>query len=103
MRFQNRDGVILSAIYNHDGILTCRHLKEILWPSASLRALQKRLAKLVDNGYLDRPTVQHLKTKPIPEPVYLLGWHGFSGSVGKPISQSLCDGNAKTTKGQKFP
>ena len=83
MHFQNRDGVILSAIYNHDGTLTRRHLKEIFWPEASLRALQKRLAKLVDNGYLARPTADHLKTKPIPEPVYWLGWQGILWIAGQ--------------------
>jgi hypothetical protein len=83
MRFQERDGAILSAIYQHDGILSRRHLKALFWPTASLRAVQKRLAKLVANGYLARPTKLHRQTRPIPEPVYWLDWQGILWIAGQ--------------------
>ena len=77
MRFQERDGAIISAIYNLDGVLARRHLKHMFWPNATLRAVQKRLAKLINDGYLARPTPHQRKTQPIPEPVYFLGWRGI--------------------------
>ena len=83
MRFQERDGVILSAIYQHDGILSRRRLKALFWPTASLRAVQKRLGKLVDNGYLARPSKLQQQTQPIPEPVYWLDWQGILWIAGQ--------------------
>ena len=83
MQFQDRDGVILSAINEHDGILSRRHLKALFWPNATLRAVQKRLGKLVDNSYLARPTKLHQKTQPIPEPVYWLDWQGILWIAGQ--------------------
>jgi hypothetical protein len=77
MQFQERDGAILAAIYEYGGVLARRHLKSMFWPEATLRAALKRLAKLVDNGYLARPTTHQRKTQPIPEPVYWLGWKGI--------------------------
>ena len=47
MRFQERDGRIIMAIYEYDGVLARRHLQRMFWPHATLRAVQKRLAKLV--------------------------------------------------------
>jgi len=78
MRFQERDGAILWAIYVYGGLLARRHLQEMFFPGTTLRALQKRLAKLVDNGYLARPTTHQRRTQPIPEPqIYWLGWKGM--------------------------
>jgi hypothetical protein len=78
MQFQVRDGAILWAIYVYGGLLARRHLKQVFWPDATLRAAQKRLAKLVDNGYLVRPTVHQRRTQPIPEPcIYWLGGKGI--------------------------
>lgn len=77
MRFQQRDGAILSTIYEYDGVLAFRHLKQAFWPKAKPdRAALKRLAKLVNNSYLARPTPYQRKTQPIPEPIYWLGWKG---------------------------
>jgi hypothetical protein len=76
MRFQERDRQILLMIFVYGGMLARRHLKQMFWPEATLRAAQKRLAKLVDNGYLSRPTPHQRKTQPISEPVYWLGWKG---------------------------
>ena len=83
MRFQERDGAILWAIYEYDGVLARRHLKRMFWPDATLRALQKRLAKLVNNDYLARPTIHQRKTQPIPEPVYWLDWKGIIWVAGQ--------------------
>lgn len=83
MRFQARDGAILSAIYHHDGILARRHLKARFWPNSTLRAVQKRLAKLVVNDFLARSTTAHRQLHPVPEPVYWLGWRGILWIAGQ--------------------
>jgi hypothetical protein len=77
MRFQERDGAILWAIYVYGGLLARRHLQEMFFPGTTLRALQKRVAKLVENSYLARPTMHQRRTQPIPEPIYWLGWRGI--------------------------
>jgi len=83
MRFQERDGAILSAIYECDGVLARRHLRYMFFPDTTLRALQKRLLKLINNHYLARPTDQQWKTKPIPEPIYWLDWKGIIWVAGQ--------------------
>jgi hypothetical protein len=83
MRFQERDGAILTAVYEYGGVLARRHLKRMFWPHATLRAALKRLAKLVDNDYLARPTTYQRRTQPIPEPVYWLGWKGIIWVAGR--------------------
>ena len=77
MRFQERDGHILLTIFMYGGFLAFRHLKQMFWPGATERAALKRLAKLVNSGYLARPTTHQRKTQPIPEPIYWLGWKGI--------------------------
>jgi hypothetical protein len=83
MRFQERDGLILLTIHEYGRVLARRHLKHVFWPDATLRAAQKRLARLVDNGYLARPTAQQRRTQPIPEPIYWLGWKGILWVAGQ--------------------
>jgi hypothetical protein len=75
-RFQERDGEILRAIYTYDGVLAKRHVKKMFWPDASERAMEMRLALLNQNNYLSWPSLEQWRTKPIPEAVYWLGWHG---------------------------
>jgi len=77
MRFQERDGAIWQAIYDYGGVLNRRHLKRMFWPETTLRAMQKRLSMHINNGYLTRPTDQHRRTQPVPEPVYWLDWKGI--------------------------
>ena len=77
MRFQERDGQLLLLIFVCGGVLAFRHIKLIFWVHATARAVLKRLAKLVDNFYLARPTAHQRRTQPIPEPVYWLGWRGI--------------------------
>lgn len=83
MRFQERDGEIISAIYRYGGVLARRHLKGMFWPDATLRAAQKRLAKLVDNRYVARPSTNQRRTQPIPEPLYWLNWRGILWVAGQ--------------------
>jgi len=71
------------AIYEYGGVLARRHLKHMFFPNATLRALQKRLAKLVNNGYLARPTIHQRRTQPISEPIYWLGWKGIIWVAGQ--------------------
>ena len=63
MRFQDRDGAILSVIHEYGGVLARRHLKRMFWSNATLRAMQKRLSKLVKNDYLARPDINHNPNK----------------------------------------
>lgn len=76
MRFQKRDGEIVMMVFQYGGVLARRQLKARFWPGATLRATQKRLAQLVGNSFLARPTNQQRRTQPIPEPVYWLAWKG---------------------------
>ena len=111
MRFQERDGEILSAIYAYGGLLGRRHLKERFWPDATLRAAQKRLGKLVEAGYLDRPTDEQRRTQPVSEPVYWLGWKGIlwlaaqsdvKAALAYNTTVSLDDPNAQQYCGKLF-
>jgi hypothetical protein len=83
MRFQERDGSILAITYEYDGVLARRHLKRMFWPNATLRAALKRLAKLVNDGYLAKPTTHQRRTQPIPEPIYWLDWKGIVWVAGQ--------------------
>ena len=76
MRFQARDEEILSAIYRYGGVLAKRQLKELFWPDKTVRAMEKRLAKLHDGEYLDWPTRDQWRANPVPEPICWLGWRG---------------------------
>ncbi|HLF24768.1 MAG TPA: replication-relaxation family protein [Anaerolineae bacterium] len=76
MSFQERDGKVLLAIDKYDGVLAQRHLKELFWPSATQRAMEMRLLLLYRHSYLNRPTQEEVKQKPVPELVYWLGWRG---------------------------
>jgi hypothetical protein len=77
MRLQERDKQIMIAIFRNEGILTVRHIFQLFWPGKTLRAVQRRLAILIKNEYLGRPTRKDYKTRPIPEPVCFLGWRGI--------------------------
>ncbi|MBN1813648.1 MAG: replication-relaxation family protein [Anaerolineae bacterium] len=77
MRFQDRDGWILWNIFLYGGMLAFRHLTQMFWPKKTDRAALKRLSKLVEAGYLVRPSLQQRRTQPIPEPIYWLGWRGI--------------------------
>jgi hypothetical protein len=76
LRFQERDGTILKDIHRYDGVLAKRHLKVMFWPTASSRAMEKRLSLLYHNGYLEWPTRDQRRSEPIPEPIVWLGWRG---------------------------
>jgi len=76
LRFQERDGEVLRAIYKYDGLLARRHIKSMFWPDASVRAMEMRLSALHHQSYLDWPTREQWRAKPIPEAVCWLGWKG---------------------------
>ena len=82
MKFQNRDTQILMKIFENDGVLARRHIKENFWPDKSLRAMEVRLSKLKRHEYISWPTREHQKTMPIPEPVCWLGWRGAQFIAG---------------------
>lgn len=85
MRFQKRDDQLLRAIYDHDGVLAKRHLKEMFWTDASQRAMEKRLSILHQANYLAWPARTDWRERAIPEPVCWLGWRGalwIAGSCG---------------------
>jgi len=83
MRYQERDAAILLAIYENDGILARRHLRALFWPQVSKQAMEGRLSTLYHNGYLNWPTLEQRRTKPIPEPVVWLGWRGALAVAGQ--------------------
>jgi hypothetical protein len=91
MRFQERDGELLSAIYRYDGVLAKRQVKELFWPNASWRAMEMRLSLLYHQGYLDWPGLDAWRTNDIPEPICWLGWKGalwIAGRLGVDVAIS---------------
>ena len=76
MHFQERDGAMLEAIYEYDGILARRHLKQMFWHDKTWRAMEMRLSKLHGQGYLDWPNAKERQIRAIPEPICWLGWKG---------------------------
>ena len=83
MRFQERDGELLQAIYRYDGVLARRQLMELFWPNRSVRAMEKRLAKLHQMGYIAWPTLAQRRTRPIPESIVWLDWKGIAWIAGR--------------------
>ena len=77
MRFQERDGQILSTIYRYDGVLARRQIKAMFWPDASVQAMERRLSLIFHNSFLNWRDPDQRCTKPIPEPVVWLGWRGI--------------------------
>lgn len=77
MRFQSRDGEIIQAIYKYDGVLSRRQIKQLFWPSASVKTMERRLTLLYHNGFLNIPNADQRRINPIPEPVVWLGWRGI--------------------------
>jgi hypothetical protein len=78
MIFQKRDLEICMAIYRYGGMLPLRLILSMFWPDAKTpRAAQKRIAKLAENEYLNRPTKFQWRTKPIPEAFCTNGWRGI--------------------------
>jgi len=61
MRFQDRDGAILQAIHENDGVLARRHLKALFWPKVTKQAMEQRLSLLYHNGYLNWVCFIYLK------------------------------------------
>lgn len=76
MWFQERDGQLVIAVYEYGGLLARRHIQYKFWHGKTLRAVQKRISKLIENGYLARPTKEEWNTKPIPEAIYWVGTQG---------------------------
>ncbi|HYE68071.1 MAG TPA: replication-relaxation family protein, partial [Anaerovoracaceae bacterium] len=83
MRFQERDGDILQAIYEHDGVMAKRQIMELFWPGKSSRAMEKRLAKLHQMGYIAWPDREQRRTRPIPEPIIWVNWKGIIWIAGR--------------------
>src|SRR5688572_479726 len=77
MRFQPRDGALLQALCSYDGVLARRHLKQLFWAQASVRAMEMRLSLLHRQGYVDWPSPEQRRLYAIPEPICWLGWKGM--------------------------
>ena len=67
---------MLQAIQKNQGILARRQLKDLFWKDKSWRALEQRLAKLYQAGYVSWPDKDQYKIYPIPEAICWLGWRG---------------------------
>lgn len=76
-RIQPRDVRIVDEISEFGGMLSRRHIWSSHWPHSKLpRAMQKRLSKLKEAGYLEFPTKNQYRIYPIPEPIVWLGPRG---------------------------
>ena len=90
MKFQPRDHEMLQAIQENQGLLARRHLKDLFWKNKSWRALEQRLAKLAQAGYVSWPDKEQYKLYPIPEAICWLGWQGalhLAGMLGIEVNQ----------------
>jgi len=76
MRFQNRDALILQTIQEMGGVIAKRQLKALFWKDKTIRAMEKRLAKLKTYAYLNWPSLEQRRVHPNPEPVLWLDWRG---------------------------
>lgn len=76
MQFQQRDSQILTAIYDYGGVLSRTQLKEMFWPDKSWRAMEVRLAKLRNAGYLASPDGKQ-RQNPIPGSIVWLAAKGI--------------------------
>ncbi len=83
MRFTERDGRILQAIQDYDGVLARRQIKQLFWPESSWRVLHRRLAYLHYHQYIAKPDLEDRKVRPIPEPVVWLDWRGALQVAGQ--------------------
>jgi hypothetical protein len=98
MRFQSRDAEILQAIYENEGILARRHLKALFWPDKNWRAMEQRLAKLCQAGFISWPSKEQYKIYPIPEAICWLGWQGalyIAGTTGIKVDPPSGDNEYK--------
>lgn len=77
MRFQARDGHIIQAIQQYDGLLARRQVQVLFWKDANPKTMERRLSLLFHNGYLNMPSLDQRRIYPIPEPVVWLGWRGI--------------------------
>lgn len=76
MQFQQRDAQILAAIYDYGGVLSRTQLKEMFWPDKSWRAMEVRLAKMRNAGYLAPPDGKQQRN-PIPTSIVWLAAKGI--------------------------
>jgi hypothetical protein len=90
LRFQDRDEAILWAVYNHDGVVARRHIKDLFWNQKNWRGMARRLSFLKSQDYVQWPSMEQRKTHPIPEPVVWLGWRGalyLAGNSGLQVEE----------------
>ena len=83
MWFQKRDEKILQTLQSCDGVVARRQIKNLFWRDCSIRSMERRLSKLYQQEYINWPTLQHRRTKPIPEPICWLGWKGAMHLAGQ--------------------
>lgn len=94
IRLTVRDEKILLTIYEYGGLLTARHIHQLFFNGKSKRTVERRIATLFHNGYLERPRLHHHRTKAIPESFYWLGLKGIlhiATSIGKPVEEPTSD------------
>lgn len=81
MRLQERDEQIIRFVqFIGDGIASRRHLKDVFWSEARTdRAMDRRLSKLREKGYIHWPTKTHYRTKSVPSRERII-WLGPKGA-----------------------
>ena len=85
MDFKERDGLLCQAIqYLGDGLLPRRLIKQLFWlETRNPRAMDRRISKLCNDGWLARPSPDQYKTEPIPERFCWLGPRGILFIAGQ--------------------
>lgn len=77
LRPTERDERLLQAIFDYGGFLTARHLHNMFFSGKDQRTMERRISKLYHNQYLEWPSLEQRRTRPIPEPLYWLSWKGI--------------------------
>lgn len=96
IRLTDRDIDLIQAIQDYGGFLSFRHLHYLFFEGRDRRTMERRLSILFHNQYLEWPSLEQRRTKPIPEAIYWLGWRGIlliaalqGVDITEPVSDSL--------------
>jgi hypothetical protein len=78
VELQDRDRAFLKALYDFDGVLPERHVRDQFYPGIGDKSFDARMRKLRDAHYILYPTRQQRQEHPVPEKIYWLAVKGIT-------------------------
>lgn len=78
VELQPRDKTFLAALYEFEGVLPERLVRQHFYPGISDKTFNARLRKLRDSHYVKYPSRRQKQEHPVPEKVYWLGARGIA-------------------------